>query len=39
MPITEQAHKVLFEGLSPNEALVNLMMRGKKHEAEDMFYK
>lgn len=36
MPITEQAYKVLFEGLSPKEALVNLMMRGKKHEAEDM---
>lgn len=36
MPITEQAYKVLFEGLSPNNALVNLMMRGKKHETEDL---
>jgi glycerol-3-phosphate dehydrogenase (NAD(P)+) len=36
MPITEQAYKVLFEGLSPGEAMVNLMMRGKKHETEDM---
>ncbi len=35
MPITEQAYKVLFEGLSPQKALVNLMMRGKKHETED----
>lgn len=35
MPITEQAYCVLFEGLSPKEALVNLMMRGKKHETED----
>jgi len=38
MPITEEAYKVLFEGLSPQEALVNLMMRGKKHEAEDKMY-
>ncbi|NLI91747.1 MAG: NAD(P)H-dependent glycerol-3-phosphate dehydrogenase [Peptococcaceae bacterium] len=38
MPITEQAYKVLFEGSSPQEALVNLMMRGKKHETEDMEY-
>ena len=37
MPITEQAYKVLFEGLSPKEALVNLMMRDKKHELEDDF--
>lgn len=36
MPITEQAYKVLFEGLSPQDALVNLMMRGKKHETEVM---
>lgn len=35
MPITEQAYKVLFAGLSPQEALVNLMMRGKKHETEN----
>ncbi len=38
MPITEQAYKVLFEDLTPSEALVNLMMRGKKHEAEDMVF-
>lgn len=36
MPITEQAYKVLFEGMTPDEALVNLMMRGKKHETEDL---
>jgi len=36
MPITEHAYKVLFEGMTPNEALVNLMMRGKKHETEDL---
>ena len=35
MPITEQAYKVLFEGMTPNEALINLMIRGKKHETED----
>lgn len=39
MPITEQAYKVLFEGLSPGEALVNLMMRGKKHETEELTFK
>jgi len=37
MPITEQAYKVLFEDLSPQEALVNLMMRDKKHELEEEF--
>jgi glycerol-3-phosphate dehydrogenase (NAD(P)+) len=36
MPITEQAYKVLFDGTSPDEALVNLMMRGKKNETEVM---
>ncbi|NLL52919.1 MAG: NAD(P)H-dependent glycerol-3-phosphate dehydrogenase [Peptococcaceae bacterium] len=35
MPITEQAYNVLFENLSPQEALVELMMRGKKHETEN----
>jgi len=38
MPITEQAYNVLFEGLRPNDALVNLMMRGKKHENEDTVF-
>jgi glycerol-3-phosphate dehydrogenase (NAD(P)+) len=34
MPITEQAYKVLFEGLSPQDAQANLLLRGKKHETE-----
>jgi len=38
MPITEQAYRVLFEGLSPQEALVNLMLRGKKHETEAGYF-
>lgn len=36
MPITEQAYKVLFEGQNPLEAVSNLMMRGKKHESEEI---
>lgn len=36
MPITEQAYRVLFEGLNPLEAVTNLMMRGKTHEMEEV---
>lgn len=36
MPITEQAYKVLFEGADPKDAVVELMMRGKKHEIEEV---
>ncbi|MCL5935049.1 MAG: NAD(P)H-dependent glycerol-3-phosphate dehydrogenase [Bacillota bacterium] len=36
MPITEQTYKVLFENLSPREALLNLMGRGKKLEVEEI---
>ncbi|CCO09027.1 NAD(P)H-dependent glycerol-3-phosphate dehydrogenase [Desulforamulus hydrothermalis] len=35
MPITEQIYKVLFENLSPREAVLNLMGRGKKLEVEE----
>ncbi|GAB6157005.1 NAD(P)H-dependent glycerol-3-phosphate dehydrogenase [Desulfotomaculum varum] len=35
MPITEQIYKVLFEQLSPREAVLNLMGRGKKLEVEE----
>jgi len=38
MPITEEAYKVLFEGKSAKEAVVDLMERGKKHEIEDIFF-
>lgn len=36
MPITDQAYRVLFEGLSPLEAVTNLMMRSKTHEMEEV---
>lgn len=36
MPITEQAYYVLFEGKDPQEAVASLMMRGKKHEIEEV---
>lgn len=36
MPITEQAYYVLFEGKDPHEAVASLMMRGKKHEIEEV---
>lgn len=34
MPITCEAHKVLFEGKSARDAVVELMRRDKKHESE-----
>lgn len=36
MPITEQAYQVLFEGTDPKAAVSALMMRGKKHEIEEV---
>lgn len=36
MPITEQAYKVLFEGADPRQAVSDLMLRGKKHEMEEV---
>ena len=36
MPITEQAYKVLFEGADPKVAVADLMMRGKRHELEEV---
>lgn len=35
MPITEEAYNVLFEGKNPKQAVVDLMMRNKKHEIEE----
>lgn len=32
MPITEEAYRVLFEGKNAKQAVVDLMMRDKKHE-------
>ncbi|MBO5363882.1 MAG: NAD(P)-dependent glycerol-3-phosphate dehydrogenase, partial [Clostridia bacterium] len=37
MPIVEQIYRVLFEGVSPKEAVKNLMGREKKHESEKTF--
>ncbi len=34
MPIVEQAYGVLFEGKDPKKAVMNLMVRDKKHETE-----
>ncbi|MDD4766179.1 MAG: NAD(P)H-dependent glycerol-3-phosphate dehydrogenase [Desulfotomaculaceae bacterium] len=36
MPITEQTHQVLFEGLAPAVAVNRLMTRGKTREMEDL---
>ncbi|AHF07277.1 NAD(P)H-dependent glycerol-3-phosphate dehydrogenase [Desulfitobacterium metallireducens] len=36
MPIIEEAYRVLFEGSDPKVAVSNLMMRGKKHELEEV---
>lgn len=33
MPITEAVHKILFEGIQPEEAVYELMTRSAKHEA------
>lgn len=37
MPITEKCYKVLFEGLSPQKALKELMGRPKRHETEEIW--
>lgn len=36
MPITDQMHRVLFEGKNPRDAVFTLMGRGKKDEMEDI---
>jgi len=36
MPITEQAYKVLFENADPKTAVADLMLRGKRHELEEV---
>jgi len=36
MPITEQAYRVLFEGADPKAAVADLMLRGKRHELEEV---
>lgn len=36
MPITEQIYKILYEEKNPHVAVVDLMLRGKTHEAEEV---
>ncbi|MEG6585702.1 NAD(P)H-dependent glycerol-3-phosphate dehydrogenase [Dendrosporobacter sp. 1207_IL3150] len=36
MPITEQTYKVLYEGQSPREAVLDLMTRGRTQEVEEV---
>lgn len=36
MPITEEIYGVLYEGKDVKNSVINLMLRGKKHEMEDI---
>ncbi|MCX7779817.1 MAG: NAD(P)H-dependent glycerol-3-phosphate dehydrogenase [Negativicutes bacterium] len=36
MPITEQIYLILYEGKSPHDAVFDLMMRSRTHEAEEV---
>lgn len=36
MPITNAIYSVLYKGLNPNEVVIDLMMRNKKHEMEEI---
>ncbi len=36
MPITEQAYRVLYQGQDTMESVAKLMLRGKKHEIEEV---
>ncbi len=36
MPITNSVYRVLFQELDPNQAVKDLMLRGKKHEMEEL---
>lgn len=36
MPITEEIYKVLFEGADVKDSVLNLMLRNKTHEMEDL---
>ena len=38
MPITEQAWKVIYQGKSAKEAVLELMTRSKTHEVEETAY-
>lgn len=36
MPITNAIYSVLYEGMNPNEVVIDLMMRNKTHEMEEI---
>ncbi|MEF9990943.1 MAG: NAD(P)H-dependent glycerol-3-phosphate dehydrogenase [Romboutsia sp.] len=36
MPITEAIYSVLYKGLNPNDVVIDLMMRNKTHEMEEI---
>ena len=36
MPITQEIYKVLFEGANVKDSVLNLMLRNKTHEMEDL---
>ena len=36
MPITEQIYRVLYEGINPKDAVVELMSRMRTHEVEEV---
>ena len=36
MPITQAIYSVLYENANPNEAVLGLMTRSKKHEMEEI---
>lgn len=38
MPITYKLYQVLYEGMDPNQAVLDLMTRKSKREIEDIFY-
>jgi glycerol-3-phosphate dehydrogenase len=35
MPICEQVHRILYEGVAPHEAVMSLMSRALKPESEE----
>lgn len=39
MPIAEEAYRILYEGTTPRDAIVNLMGRSRRHEFEDAGWK
>jgi len=36
MPITSQTYRILYEGVNPKDAVIELMTRGRTHEVEEV---